>query len=955
MLALNGLHAQSFRYAHYTVEDGLPHDVCYQAVQDRAGYIWITSDDGLARFDGASFTHFGRADGLSSDYPIQIVEADSAHFFVAMWKGMICEIRNGVISALKPSSSGGEMNNHILIEDSLGIAWQRGNLQRFHTGSRKLENFRTYQSPGNPSQPYFNTPTSLVVSLPHLSMDYFLIDSQIYAFGSTKGLWAIDWNQSGDMQAVVPQLLGQDTITSVQRDSQGQLLIGAVGKAFQLGPSGLLTDDLPNLPIRQLIRLNDKQLLIMTASYSRFGKNLFLYDLEEKRKVDLVEAIGISSSLNWMMLDRQKNLWIATFGDGVYCVKNPEQGFLHQFKNLAVNDIKEGPDGEIFLGTENGIKKLGPNGKLTALNGTQGEIENIFFIGDQLMFTRPDGTYQYKHQQASEKLSTRWAFHTTYIPERNEILGMNYTSISRASPEKVGEHKVIQIEEKANFLSMSMIDGEVWAGTKSGARVYGLDNDKWVLRRRIEATEGLCDPQVNDIIKGKDGRIWFATESGISYLKDDQIYCINSLDGMLNERARQLLEDQYGRVWIASERGLLVYDGEWFYGINQFTGLAANDVNSLMEKGQELWVGSTKGISRINLDRPLVEAPTPRVQVETGRLRQGGSYPEGSSFRFELSALNFLGPQTLFFRFRLNEGTWFLGDEQSFELTNLPPGEYQVDIQARTINSRWGGNERISFSIKRWWQERNFWLISITAVLLVLLILLIARRRIQEMRVLNRQLATEITHRKRTEAKLAHVRSQVARDFHDEIGHKLANITILSNLARLKLRQEEESVEPLLDRIEAGSKSLHSDTRDFIWSIDSNSDLAEELFGYLRDFGLEFFESMDIRFEAVSDAVEGTALRLPPYWSRNILLIFKEAMTNAARHANCRSVRFIVAHADGKLRFCLENDGEKVQLPENASGRGLKNMQHRALELGGVLRQSSQKTELSIQLPEYQS
>ena len=57
---------------NYTTDDGLPHNIAYNLIQDHKGYIWICTDDGLARFNGKSFKTYRSAEGLLSNYIINI-------------------------------------------------------------------------------------------------------------------------------------------------------------------------------------------------------------------------------------------------------------------------------------------------------------------------------------------------------------------------------------------------------------------------------------------------------------------------------------------------------------------------------------------------------------------------------------------------------------------------------------------------------------------------------------------------------------------------------------------------------------------------------------------------------------------------------------------------------------------------------------------------------------------
>ncbi|MEZ4688008.1 MAG: hypothetical protein R3B47_18690 [Bacteroidia bacterium] len=79
---------------------------------------------------------------------------------------------------------------------------------------------------------------------------------------------------------------------------------------------------------------------------------------------------------------------------------------------------------------------------------------------------------------------------------------------------------------------------------------------------------------------------------------------------------------------------------------------------------------------------------------------------------------------------------------------------------------------------------------------------------------------------------------------------------------------------------------------------------------------------------------------------RNVLLIFKEAMSNVAKYAGANAVNLGLKLEDEHWEICLENDGKSVSLDDLSGGRGLRNMQSRAAEIGAELELKSNLTRL---------
>ena len=92
------LSAQNIQYKNYTVNDGLPHNVCYKIMQDSKGFIWIGTDDGLVKFDGKAFKVYNLAKGLPINYAIAIKERPDDSYWVGTWGGGMAILKNDTIT-----------------------------------------------------------------------------------------------------------------------------------------------------------------------------------------------------------------------------------------------------------------------------------------------------------------------------------------------------------------------------------------------------------------------------------------------------------------------------------------------------------------------------------------------------------------------------------------------------------------------------------------------------------------------------------------------------------------------------------------------------------------------------------------------------------------------------------------------------------------------------------------
>ncbi len=168
----------------------------------------------------------------------------------------------------------------------------------------------------------------------------------------------------------------------------------------------------------------------------------------------------------------------------------------------------------------------------------------------------------------------------------------------------------------------------------------------------------------------------------------------------------------------------------------------------------------------------------------------------------------------------------------------------------------------------------------VTTLIFLLFILynnILLKSRIEEIGIM------EENRRKELDA----IRKEMAIDFHDEMGNHLASIITMVSTLSIKLSESDKSISDVLYKLENSSKYLYKGTKEFIWSMDPQSDNLFEVLTYLRDKGVELFSNTSIMFKVTRHFLDNArAITLPIGTSRHLLGIFKEAMTNCLIHSN---------------------------------------------------------------------
>jgi signal transduction histidine kinase len=189
--------------------------------------------------------------------------------------------------------------------------------------------------------------------------------------------------------------------------------------------------------------------------------------------------------------------------------------------------------------------------------------------------------------------------------------------------------------------------------------------------------------------------------------------------------------------------------------------------------------------------------------------------------------------------------------------------------------------------------------------------------------------------RLRQMVELEHIRTRIATDLHDDIGSSLSQIAVLSEVAR---GPDDTGLDPLapLGRIATISRELVDSMADIVWSVNPRRDNLLDLTRRMRQFAGEMLVSngIDFTFDAQGAAVDvtlGVDLR------RQVFLIFKECVSNAARHSGAAHVYIGFALRGNRLQLTIRDDGRGFDARVPAAGHGLTSMASRAGALRGAL------------------
>jgi signal transduction histidine kinase len=622
---------------------------------------------------------------------------------------------------------------------------------------------------------------------------------------------------------------------------------------------------------------------------------------------------------------------IATQGSGFYRWRDGHATRLGDDPGLGAgvygNAVVKSGDGTIWLGANNGLYELKPDGSTI------------------------------KHAMPGEPKDEVWA-----LAEYPEGMWVG-TGFGRLHLLANGEFKTIEYggEREPIKAFARETDGTLWVGTR-GNGLYRRKDDRW---DRFDRHSGLLSNIIRCLYLDPEGRLWAGSDGGGLSLRlnEERFISVTAYEGLPNNTVSQIMLDHQGRLWAGTHRGLAVFDKTALASIaagrldalhplliNEADGMPADEltiVPPLHTGDGSTAFATTHGFFRLRTDDFQPDQSSPPVFVEG--IRANGkkinftprriSFPAGTDrLEFSFTGLNFHDSGRLKFRNRITgiDDDWvMLGDRRVTEYRNLQPGIYQFQVEATTGNGLWSATPAVvDISIAPYfWQTRWFKIASIIASfgIVAALVWLSERQRARrKIEILKRRRAVDAE------------RARIARDLHDDIGASLTQMALQSQLAERNVTGQPDRAAHHLREVFKTASRMTRTLDEIIWAVNPKHDTLENFILFLGSHTQDVAESAGLRCRI--DVPESIPPRIMPSNVRHHLyLAAKEVLHNMVKHANASEVSLRIKLDDGECVILISDDGKGFENGAAGIGAdGLINMRDRLETIRGTLsRQSS--------------
>lgn len=951
----------------WTMKDGLPSHRIHAIIQSPDGYIWLGTDTGIARFDGRSFVSFKRADreclgsneirqlGWSSDSDSLVVLSGDDHLSFPLLSSdpnKAAWIHPHSVLRMEQS-----LDKELFFLDEEGF----GYMSLFE--SSKYEPF-THAKMVRVSMD----------SWTDLAMDssgrcwltdghqLFLSDGASVEKISIEHLWKSD-DPSHFIFHLYPSL--NDGVWVVT--DEHIIRVNAAGETTELEISKLW---LAKPPISSV--LEGKEGVTWVAS-----REQGLYGFEADGDVSLfTEQYGmLSNQILCMYLDREGLLWVGTEDAGLIQIR---RRFIRPFhmelpeETAALKGIAEDWSNDVYFAFDDGGILRFEGEQTEAVEVPEASWSTMYL--DQNRWLWGGTTHGKLHLIRAHPNEGQRIF-----PQRlNPILEGEIRIVMEDDHDRLWigtqgglygftmpEHHHISLPPLFSNLAVTSLEcsdeGTLWVGTEE----QGVFEYKNQTVTQYERKNGLSENHVHALKWDSRGGLWIGTQGGgLALLWDGILSSVRNMHGLPGDTILWIKEELGKNLWIGLPQGVAKANLESLYSldsreVNRFAPWRLFSQAEGMEgftllkpvlySGlDQCWISTSDGVRLFDPGQTTMTTTHPLLQFQTGLLDGeevwnnlfqekallSGAHgleweiaPGVRRVQVTFATLGMRTPHSFSYVYRMDSssGAWeSLGRDEQIDFRNLAVGHHRLEIRSINPDGLSPAEPMVlnlylkpHFWQRTWVKWSGFGLLLMSAIGWV-------RWRMQR----------KVEHLE-TRFNIVKERERIANDMHDDLGARLTQISLLSELA--KRETEDKGVLPeQLDQLANKARTALASLDEIVWAVNPKHDDWQSFVDYLQDASREAcrLAGIELKWKITSSPQEPA---MSGVMRHQLFLIVREALTNVVKHANATTV-WLELDSSSKhdsMSLVIRDDGKGFDVEAaKDSGNGLTTLCTRAADLG---------------------
>lgn len=624
----------------YTSGSGLPNSQIHSIYQDSKGFIWISTENGLARFDGMDFStfHFNRnsSNSIASDFVLKITEDKHGTYWVGTSAGLqtFDPAYNSFTKIDLKDQEAPLSDQHIADITQVCIGGEDKIIAATSGHGIYVLDPHSHE-PDIEKQEIINSG----LSFHFISKVYKDSNDRLWISGENEGITVIDLKSASVMEIDMSGIGENITVTSFAEDEKtGNIVIGS-------SSHGILIYEKEGGKIRKVrdanVAQNNVVSLLKNNIAPQYGEATFLAGVENKgimlfdARTEKLSPLTLPhipyDTSTWkvhcLIEDNQGNVWVGAYQTGVMVIPKSMYGFEYmpfgsggyagQAGAACVTSIAEDREnGHLWVGTDGlGLFRMNEEGETQHFSNMNSSLSNnsimsivqdkrgtlwiATYLGGLLSWTPQNGFRQFRDQASLNTIKT---VSLEYSEEEDVLyVGTHGYGLSIIS---LPQEKVIRTfaEDDNKWISNMYIDkaGMLWVGTYNGPMCYDHRVKDLI---RFEVDESL-KIRVLSFCESSDGKMWIGTGEGLfSFDKPmEDITAYTKANGLPSNVINEIREGNDGNLWISTLNGLSRFNpsnGE-FKNYYQYDGLQENEFHagaSCMGQDGKLYFGGIKGLT----------------------------------------------------------------------------------------------------------------------------------------------------------------------------------------------------------------------------------------------------------------------------------------------------------------------------------------------------------------------
>lgn len=739
----------NYYFKHISIENGLSQNTVLSILQDKDGFMWFGTKDGLNRFDGNSIKIFKRdpnsKHSIGNNTIWSLLEDEEGKIWVGTDRGIyLYNSANESFSKFDIKlDNGTEINTPVLDikKDQRGNIWISAvRVYKYNTKKKELKDvFSSWDKNITPSRSWS-----------------VLVDNDQTIWASMHNMGIRKYSQlTNSVEDITLDKSGKDlskTLFSEMVNYQNNYIIaGTLNEGLKIidKTSGEIksypekTNTIPTQLYVRAVGVFSNNLWIGTES------GLYIY-YPKTSKADYVyqnknDQFSLSDNVIYSMYqDREGGIWIGTYFGGINYIPR-QYNFFEKYYPVAdrnsisgerISGICQDSEGNIWIGTEDaGLNKFNPKTK----------------------------TFEHFKVNAGKNSLSYHNVHDVIVDGDNLWVGFfnNGIDVINLKSHKISHYsksnRPDMLDNNDVFALYKDRTGKIWIGTSSAAFIYNKEKDQFIKQTQIG------QHFISDIIEDKDGRIWFATyDVGVFRYNprtkeckhydysatDDHSICFYKIisifvdsknriwftgesggislyneqtdnfirygfkHGFASDVIYKILEDKQGNLWLSSNSGLMKFNPEnnSISVFNTGNGILSNQFNyksGFKDKDGKMYFGEINGLISFYPESFVKNSYIPPVVITGFKiLDKTNSYSRDifnkskkitlnynqSSFSIEFASLSYIAPEKNRYAYKMIglDNHWvYLDKAQKLIFSNLPSGKYRFEIKASNNDGVW--------------------------------------------------------------------------------------------------------------------------------------------------------------------------------------------------------------------------------------------------------------------------